>query len=91
MGEKTLIDDYREQVRQIMLKATKENGEPRLTEKEVKDILTSFSDEDLAFGMPLLYSESNTPCKNKKIGVDFSLRYSSVGRLSASHIRLLTN
>ena len=49
MGEKTLIDDYREQVRQIMLKATKENGEPRLTEKEVKDILTSFSDEDLAF------------------------------------------
>ena len=37
MGEKTLIDDYREQVRQIMLKATKENGEPRLTEKEVKD------------------------------------------------------
>jgi len=56
MGEKTLIDDYREQVRQIMLKATKENGEPKLTEKEVKDILTSFSDEDLAFGMPF-----NTP------------------------------
>lgn len=56
MEEKALIDEYREQVRQIMLKATKENGEPRLTEKEVKDILTSFSDEDLAFGMPF-----NTP------------------------------
>ena len=39
-----------------MLKATKGNGEPRLTEKEVKDILTSFSYEDLAFGMPF-----NTP------------------------------
>lgn len=56
MEEKALIDEYREQVRQIMLKATKENGEPRLTEKEVKEILTSFSDEDLAFGMPF-----NTP------------------------------
>lgn len=56
MEEKALIDEYREQVRQIMLKATKENGEPRLTEKEVKDILASFSDEDLAFGMPF-----NTP------------------------------
>lgn len=56
MEEKALIDEYREQVRQIMLKATKGNGEPRLTEKEVKDILTSFSDEDLAFGMPF-----NTP------------------------------
>ena len=56
MEEKALIDEYREQVRQIMLKATKENGEPKLTEKEVKEILTSFSDEDLAFGMPF-----NTP------------------------------
>ena len=56
MGEKTLIDDYREQVRQIMLKATKENGEPKHTEKEVKDIQRAFSEEDLAFGMPF-----NTP------------------------------
>ena len=39
MIEKTLIDAYREQVRQCLLHATKETGEPRLTESEVKELM----------------------------------------------------
>ena len=56
MIEKTLIDAYREQVRQCLLRATKETGEPRLTESEVKELMEMFTDDDLAFGMPF-----NTP------------------------------
>jgi len=36
MGEKTLIDDYREQVRQIMLKATKESGITNIIKRHEK-------------------------------------------------------
>jgi len=39
-----------------MLSATKDNGNLQLTEKEVNARLASFSDDDLAFGMPF-----NTP------------------------------
>ena len=49
MTEKPDIDLYREQVLQAMLRL-------KVEEEEVISILDSFSDEELAFGMPF-----NTP------------------------------
>lgn len=56
MQNKELIDEYRLQVRGFMLEAVKDNGEKCLTEREVDEILDTFSDDDLAFGM-----DFNTP------------------------------
>lgn len=52
MTEKPDIDLYREQVLQAMLRLKDEGT----SEEEVISILDSFSDEELAFGMPF-----NTP------------------------------
>ena len=82
MIEKTLIDAYREQVRQCLLRATKETGEPRLTESEVKELMEMFTDERPCLRNALQYTPRDGRYVAgkviKKIGEDFSPRSSRV-------------
>ncbi|MDD6438624.1 MAG: hypothetical protein PUG09_11305 [Prevotella sp.] len=52
MTEKSEIENYREQVLQALLQLKKEDE----SDEEVIKLLDTFSDEELAFGMPF-----NTP------------------------------
>ncbi len=56
MSANNEIDDYRVAVLQEMLATTDKDGTLLTTETEAKNILESFTDDDIKFGMPF-----NTP------------------------------
>uniref|UniRef100_A0AB33J2L5 Uncharacterized protein n=1 Tax=Prevotella sp. GTC17259 TaxID=3236795 RepID=A0AB33J2L5_9BACT len=55
--EQEKINNYRAAVLAAMLATLGKNGEPKVSEKEARDILDTFTDDDLAFGMPYVSAE----------------------------------
>ena len=50
------VNEYRSKILDLLLNARDDNGTPRLTEKEAKDLSNEFSDQELFDGM-----DFNTP------------------------------
>lgn len=50
------VDEYRSKILDLLLNAKNDDGTPRLTEKEAKDLSKEFTDQELLDGMPF-----NTP------------------------------
>lgn len=50
------VNEYRQQILQILLSAKDDAGEPRLTEKHAHELAEEFSDQELIDGM-----DFNTP------------------------------
>lgn len=50
------VDEYRSKILELLLNAKNDDGTPRLTEKEAKDLSKEFTDQELLDGMPF-----NTP------------------------------
>lgn len=62
------VNDYRSKILDLLLNARDDNGAPRLTEKEAKDLSNEFSDQELLDGM-----DFNTPDEVAEMLLDSGL------------------